>query len=178
MKGSSSRMKNKMGAQKGAFIKMKQENNYTYQRICMFCFVPIIAPSFLVKSPGYCCFFFCFLTRMCIFARCGCGKIVAGTVRLFVTQCKGMLTACVTLSLPSVLSFGQYCYFDGFWLRMLSVQFTACTDGSKRCYCKNIHSNTFSRPFRYLHSLDYPLTFYLVISNKKCIQYPAIDRQL
>lgn len=42
MKGSSSRMKNKMGAQKGAFIKMKQENNYTYQRICMFCFVPII----------------------------------------------------------------------------------------------------------------------------------------
>lgn len=39
MKGSSSRMKNKMGAQKGAFIKMKQENNYTYQRICMFCFV-------------------------------------------------------------------------------------------------------------------------------------------
>lgn len=44
MKGSSSRMKNKMGAQKGAFIKMKQENNYTYQRICMFCFVPIIAP--------------------------------------------------------------------------------------------------------------------------------------
>lgn len=37
MKGSSSRMKNKMGAQKGAFIKMKQENNYIYQRICMFC---------------------------------------------------------------------------------------------------------------------------------------------
>lgn len=37
---------------------------------------------------------------MCIFARCGCGKIVAGTVRLFVTQCKGMLTACVTLKLP------------------------------------------------------------------------------
>jgi hypothetical protein len=45
MKGSSSRMKNKMGAQKGAFIKMKQENNYTYQRICMFCFVPIIGTN-------------------------------------------------------------------------------------------------------------------------------------
>ena len=28
MKGSSSRMKNKVGAQKGAFIKMKQENMY------------------------------------------------------------------------------------------------------------------------------------------------------
>lgn len=93
-------------------------------------------------------------------------------------QCKSMLTAYVTLSLPPVLFFEQYCYFDGFWLRMLSVQFTACTDGSKRCYCKNIHSNTFSRPFRYLHSLDYPLTFYLVISNKKMHPIPCIDRQL
>ena len=74
---------------------------------------------------------------------------------------------------PACLVFEQYCYFDGFWLRMLSVQFTACTDGSKRCYCKNIHSNTFSRPFRYLHSLDYPLTFYLVISNKKMHPIPC-----
>ena len=130
------------------------------------------APSFLVKSSGYC-FFFVFLTRMCIFARCECGKIVAGTVRLFVAQCKGMLTACVTLKLPSILCFEQYYYFDGFWLRMLSGQLTACTDGAKGCSYKNIHSNTFSRPVGYLHSLDYPLTFYLVISNKKMHPIPC-----
>lgn len=86
---------------------MKQENIYIYQREYAVCYVPIIAPSFLVKSSGYC-FFFVFLTRMCIFARCECDKIVAGTVRLFVTQCKGMLTACVTLKLPSIFSFEQY----------------------------------------------------------------------
>ena len=100
-------MKNKVGAQKGAFIKMKQENIYIYQREYAVCYVPIIAPSFLVKSSGYC-LFFCFLTGMCIFARCGYDKIVAGTVRLFVAQCKGMLTACVTLKLPSIFSFEQY----------------------------------------------------------------------
>jgi hypothetical protein len=44
MKVSSSRMKNKAGAQKGAFIKMKQENIYIYQRECMVYYVPIIAP--------------------------------------------------------------------------------------------------------------------------------------
>ncbi|EAQ9998642.1 hypothetical protein EAP59_23210 [Salmonella enterica] len=44
MKVSSSRMKNKVGAQKGAFIKMKQENIYIYQRECAECYVPIIAP--------------------------------------------------------------------------------------------------------------------------------------
>lgn len=44
MKGSSSRMKNKVGAQKGAFIKMKQENMYFYQWLCGVCYVPIIAP--------------------------------------------------------------------------------------------------------------------------------------
>lgn len=44
MKVSSSRMKNKAGAQKGAFIKVKQENIYIYQRECMVCYVPIIAP--------------------------------------------------------------------------------------------------------------------------------------
>lgn len=43
MKASSSRMKNKVGAQKGAFIKMKQENSYIYQRVCVLCYVPIIA---------------------------------------------------------------------------------------------------------------------------------------
>ena len=44
MKGSSSRIKNKVGAQKGAFIKMKQENIYIYQREYAVCYVPIIAP--------------------------------------------------------------------------------------------------------------------------------------
>ncbi|EOZ1401851.1 hypothetical protein U9661_001344 [Enterobacter hormaechei] len=38
-------MKNKVGAQKGAFIKMKQENMYIYQWLYRFCYVPIIAPS-------------------------------------------------------------------------------------------------------------------------------------
>lgn len=42
MKGSSSRMKTKVGAQKGAFIKMKQENMYVYQRLFVVCYVPII----------------------------------------------------------------------------------------------------------------------------------------
>lgn len=42
MKVSSSRMKNKVGAQKGAFIKMKQENRYIYQRAYMLYYVPII----------------------------------------------------------------------------------------------------------------------------------------
>lgn len=46
MKGSSSRMKNKVGAQKGAFIKMKQENMYIYQMVLVVCYVPIIAPFF------------------------------------------------------------------------------------------------------------------------------------
>lgn len=46
VKGSSSPMKNKVGAQKGAFIKMKQENMYIYQWVYGVCYVPIIAPSF------------------------------------------------------------------------------------------------------------------------------------
>lgn len=49
MKTSSSRMKNKVGAQKGAFIKMKQENMYIYQWLDGLCYVPII-PS---KSNSY-----------------------------------------------------------------------------------------------------------------------------
>jgi len=44
MKGSSSPMKNKAGAQKGAFINMKQEIMYVYQWLHWVCFVPIIAP--------------------------------------------------------------------------------------------------------------------------------------
>lgn len=42
MKVSSSRMKNKVGAQKGAFIKMKQENIYIYQWLYGLYCVPII----------------------------------------------------------------------------------------------------------------------------------------
>ncbi len=49
VKGSSSRMKNKVGAQKGAYIKMKQENIYIYQWVHVSCYVPII-PS---KSNSY-----------------------------------------------------------------------------------------------------------------------------
>jgi len=39
-------MKNKVGAQKGAFIKMKQENIYIYQWVHGFCYVPIIITKF------------------------------------------------------------------------------------------------------------------------------------
>lgn len=77
MKVSSSRMKNKVGAQKGAFIKMKQENSYIYQRIYVVCYVPIIAPSFFVKSLSYYCSVLLCSTLMCNFARCGCDEIVA-----------------------------------------------------------------------------------------------------
>lgn len=52
MKVSSSRMKNKVGAQKGAFIKMKQENIYIYQREYAVCYVPIIAQSQLPKTSA------------------------------------------------------------------------------------------------------------------------------
>lgn len=47
MKGSSSPMKNKVGAQKGAFTKMKQENMYVYQWLCWVCYVPIITFFYL-----------------------------------------------------------------------------------------------------------------------------------
>lgn len=53
MKGSSSRIKNKVGAQKGAFIKMKQENIYIYQREYAVCYVPIIAPFHLFMTLHY-----------------------------------------------------------------------------------------------------------------------------
>lgn len=49
MKGSSSRMKNKIGAQMGAFIKMKQEKVYVYQLFYVVCYVPIIAPPQLKR---------------------------------------------------------------------------------------------------------------------------------
>ncbi len=49
MKGSSSRMKTKAGAQKGAFIKMKQENMYVYQWLYVVCYVPIIGTIFSNK---------------------------------------------------------------------------------------------------------------------------------
>lgn len=46
MKGSLNRMKTKVGAQKGAFTKMKQENMYVYQWVYVVRYVPII------ESPG------------------------------------------------------------------------------------------------------------------------------
>ncbi len=45
MKVSSSRMKNKMGAQKGALIKMKQEKTHIYQWLFAVCYVPIIGTN-------------------------------------------------------------------------------------------------------------------------------------
>lgn len=61
VKGSSSRMKNKVGAQKGAFIKMKQENIYIYQWLYRLRYVPIIAPfqtlprsTEINANPVYC----------------------------------------------------------------------------------------------------------------------------
>lgn len=50
MKDSLSRMKNKVGAQMGAFIKMKQEKMYIYQFVYVVRYVPIIAP---LKSNSY-----------------------------------------------------------------------------------------------------------------------------
>lgn len=50
MKTSSSRMKNKVGAQKGAFIKMKQENMYIYQWLDGLCYVPIITTNHAISA--------------------------------------------------------------------------------------------------------------------------------
>lgn len=66
VKGSSSRMKNKVGAQKGAYIKMKQENIYIYQWVHVSCYVPIIAPLLRnrlvsVKDLTDCIFNYCIL---------------------------------------------------------------------------------------------------------------------
>ena len=44
-------MKNKVGAQKGALIKMKQENIYIYQWVYRLCCVPIIAPFKSISYP-------------------------------------------------------------------------------------------------------------------------------
>jgi len=52
-------MKNKVGAQKGAFIKMKQENMYIYQWLDGLCYVPIIAPS--TENPVKTAFFSMFI---------------------------------------------------------------------------------------------------------------------
>lgn len=77
MKGSSSRIKNKAGAQKGAFIKMKQENVYIYQRECALCYVPIIGTIFSNKINWLLLHCFACLNTNVHFARCECGKIVA-----------------------------------------------------------------------------------------------------
>lgn len=54
MKGSSSRMKNKMGAQKGALIKMKQEKTYIYQWLFAVCYVPIISNKPYPHLSSFC----------------------------------------------------------------------------------------------------------------------------
>ncbi|ECF3833210.1 hypothetical protein E4A02_06690 [Salmonella enterica subsp. enterica serovar Reading] len=64
MKVSSSRMKNKVGAQKGAFIKMKQENIYIYQRECAECYVPIICSNKLFFHNNLLIFFLAYLFCM------------------------------------------------------------------------------------------------------------------
>ncbi|EAM4237359.1 hypothetical protein EQU77_14590 [Salmonella enterica] len=64
MKVSSSRMKNKVGAQKGAFIKMKQENIYIYQRECAECYVPIIKCNKLFFHNNLLIFFLAYLFCM------------------------------------------------------------------------------------------------------------------
>ena len=52
---------------------------------------------------------------------------------------------------------------------MLSVQFIACTVRSKGSYNNNQHrhSNTFSRPFGYSHSLDTHLQFTTAFNMKE-----------
>lgn len=76
MKTSSSRMKNKVGAQKGAFIKMKQENMYIYQWLDGLCYVPIIT-IILNKIILLLLQCFAFFNANVHFARCGCDEIVA-----------------------------------------------------------------------------------------------------
>lgn len=125
------------------------------------CFTPIIGTIFsnkIIWLPLHCFAFFntnVHFCALCVWQNCGrYSEIVCGAMQ-------GYANSMCYLVAPPVLSFGQYCYFDGFWLQIFSVQFTDCTDGAKGYYYKNRHSNTFSRSFGYLHSLDYPLTFYL-----------------
>lgn len=77
MKGSSSRMKNKMGAQKGALIKMKRGKTYIYQWLFVVCYVPIIGTIFSNKINWLLLHCFACLNTNVHFARCECGKIVA-----------------------------------------------------------------------------------------------------
>lgn len=86
MKASSSRMKNKVGAQKGAFIKMKQENSYIYQRVCVLCYVPIIAPPFLVKSSSYYCSVLLCSALMCILRVADVTKLRQLMINIFVSM--------------------------------------------------------------------------------------------
>ena len=70
-----------VGALKGACVKIECEKFYYFQMVNVSCYVPIIAPSFLIKLSGYRCIVLLFLTRMCIFVHCESGKIVACTVK-------------------------------------------------------------------------------------------------
>lgn len=86
MKGSSSRMKTKAGAQKGAFIKMKQENMYVYQWLYVVCYVPIIAPPFLVKSSSYYCSVLLCSALMCILRVADVTKLRQLMINIFVSM--------------------------------------------------------------------------------------------
>ena len=86
MKGSSSRMKTKAWAQKGAFIKMKQENMYIYQWISRLCYVPIIAPPFLVKSSSYYCSVLLCSALMCILCVADVTKLRQLMINIFVSM--------------------------------------------------------------------------------------------
>ncbi|RYH35923.1 hypothetical protein EV018_09125 [Citrobacter freundii] len=79
-------MKNKVGAQKGAFIKMKQENSYIYQRVCVLCYVPIIAPPFLVKSSSYNCSVLLCSALMCILRVADVTKLRQLMINIFVSM--------------------------------------------------------------------------------------------
>lgn len=86
MKDSSSRMKTKVGAQKGAFIKMKQENMYIYQWLCVLRYVPIIAPPFLVKSSSYYCSVLLCSALMCILRVADVTKLRQLMINIFVSM--------------------------------------------------------------------------------------------
>lgn len=84
VKGSSSRMKNKVGAQKGAFIKMKQENVYIYQCLYRLCYVPIITIFFneIIYLHLHCFALFNFYVQFCaLMVWQNCGKYLFGMRR-------------------------------------------------------------------------------------------------
>lgn len=176
MKGSSSRMKNKMGAQKGALIKMKQEKTYIYQWLFAVCYVPIIAPSFLVKSSGYCFVFFNTNVHFCalwVWQNCGryrrdCLWRNAKVCLQHMLPCRSRLS-CFLSSIATLMASGYGC----------------CPSSSlpARMGRKDVTAKTYIQTrlvdhFDICIHLTTHLRFTWSSLTKKCIQYPAIDRQL